>query len=506
MMTASSVLWIDMLKQGEHGLSSGSPNAWADWVVHITQINTFLDWPFKHWLNHSPFIGEGNFRYPPLANLFGAILVKLGLSLPLAMTLSSYLMHVALIASLLLMFQRFIKNWAWAAIATLLFFLNGGVGIWFALTEGLDSATHLPQHGIIIQNFVISEFIPQRAILFAAPFFISSLILLDRIIRSEEKWPRLELIAFALFSNIILLSSMHTYISLVLVSVVVAAMSFKKWQSLVTLGAICGITNLSIYAFYYSINQTQGFIQFKPGELINSSNISWWKYWLFNYGLILPIALWGAIRYQLWKNTFVIAGIILFTASYLWQFQPWIWDNTKLLTWAYVLLLIPVVILFKEQWNTNNRIKQTLIGLVLICTMASGSYDIGRLLKPDHREYEMFTKESQILAQKFKEMTTPETLTLTHMNHANWIHALAARQVFQASPGWLWSWGLNLDQSNDEKKRMLNGDIALMKEKSIEYFVIDLSHNRSEINLDAFKSLPLALKTNKYRVYFIPPH
>ena len=74
-----------------------------------------------------------------------------------------------------------------------------------------------------------------------------------------------------------------------------------------------------------------------------------------NWGLLLPLALWGTIQMRDYRHPMVIGGWVLFALCNIIRFQPWNWDNSKLLTWSYLMLIIPVVRVLSYLWRTNRR-------------------------------------------------------------------------------------------------------------------------------------------------------
>lgn len=498
-----SILWATVIYQDANGIHTSSANLWSDWVVHMTYTNIFHDWPLSQWLERNPLFSIGNFRYPPVPNFFSATLMTLGFSTVGAMQVSSLLMCLLLLAALYLFFRAFKLSPAWSAVGSSLFLLNGGLGFFYYMFGDAESATHLGSEGIVIQNFIISEFIPQRSIQFAAPLFVASLILIKKSLETVDfHLQRNYMLTAGALSNFILLSSMHTYLSLISICVVVGLCTLKHWRQWLLLVTAAGISNGFFYFAYYGANETQGFLKFAPGELINYSKLSILDHFVKNYGFILPLAAYAFYKFELWKAPFLVAGAILFSLVYLMQFQPWIWDNTKILTWAYLIVLVPALILLKSWWDKNLAKQIVTVGLIII-SVASGAIDVWNVVKPNNNTYTMFTAEDLRVAEEFKTKSSPDDLVLTHMGPNNWVHSLASRQVFKGYGGWLWSYGIDLSRIDNEGQQMLNGNLNLLRSNNIKYVVIDRHHEPSKVNFSASKAVTPFIASRRYRIYKI---
>lgn len=92
---------------------------------------------------------------------------------------------------------------------------------------------------------------------------------------------------------------------------------------------------------------------------------------------------------------------------------------------------------------------------------------------------------------------------LTHMGHNNWVHTLASRQVFKAFSGWLWTYGINSWELDNQSNKMLNGDMELLRRNSIDYIVIDRHHEPSKVRYAWSQKLDTFLDSPRYKIYKI---
>ena len=501
------ILWNSIIIQNESGIYAASIPVWADWVVHLTYTEVFSQWSFDEILNKSPLFAEGNFHYPPFPNSVSAVMVSLGFTSIQALKISSLLAALLLLFSILYLFKQLRFSYLLSSIGLSLFMLNGGLGFWYVLFSDAQgainqSATHIADSGIIIQNFIRSEFLPQRSILFAGSLFVISIALIHKHLESfENKVDFRVMLIITVASSLMFLSSAHSFLALVIICFFYALQTLSSWKFWLVFGLLAGISNGLIYGLYYGVNDTSNFIKFAPLALAESSNLSLLKFIWLNYGFFILLYVFAFVRFQLWKNKLQVAGLMLFIIAYLWQFQPWIWDNTKLLTWAYLLMIPAILKLFNYLWGKSIIGKITTILLFAVMTF-SAAIDNWNLVKPDRQLWTMFTAEEIELAEKIKVISQPDDLFLTHMSHTNWVHALAARQVYKGYSGWLWSYGLDIDYLESNSNAMLKGNLNLIKQKGIGYIVIDKYHQPSYVNQEALEQLfSVVLSTHRYVVY-----
>ena len=96
------LIWFN----AEGGISVGHEHLWTDWPLHIAMLRRFSDCPPSAWLSDHPMIGGFPLRYPFVSALISGMLVRLGLSVPLAVTLPSLLYFCLLLLGMYKLWQR----------------------------------------------------------------------------------------------------------------------------------------------------------------------------------------------------------------------------------------------------------------------------------------------------------------------------------------------------------------------------------------------------------------
>jgi hypothetical protein len=364
--------------------------------------------------------------------------------------------------------------------------------------------TDIPESVIVIQNFVTSEFIPQRPMLFGAFLFlllVSAVYFVSQTPISRRSY--LIMIAAGIGAAVLMLSHAHSLLTFAMVCAVFALIYWRAWPVWLTLLTSSAINCGLVFALYYASTDVERFFALAPLALVTASKTGFWEFFVLNYGLFLPLVLVAAFRTGIAKNPLFVAGAVLFVLGYMIRFQPWVWDNTKILTWSYLLLSVAVLQYFVKLWN-NHAFHKALVAVLVVLLCASGTIEIANILRPQANKHTVFSAEDMNIAAEFKAISTHRDLVLTTMPHNNWVHALSARPVFKAYSGWLWSYGLDAKTGEKLTQRMLNGDYDLIVENDIRFVVIDRRYAKQTIEEGLLRKLELVLENRRYRVYAVP--
>jgi len=203
----------------------------------------------------------------------------------------------------------------------------------------------------------------------------------------------------------------------------------------------------------------------------------------------------------------VISGWVLFVAVNLIQFQPHIWDNTKILTWAHLFLVIPVATTLFNWWQWR-RIGKYVTVLVFLLVTASGWLDTWRLTRVDKNSYEMWSYEDFKLANTLNSVSSPGDIALTGQNHNNWATALTHVQALMGFPGWMWTYGVTDPQLAEEISQMYRGSVEaeqLLEKYHVKYVIIgsperhDLKANQAWYE----QNYPILIQSVDYTVFQI---
>ncbi len=497
-------LWQNIFFVDEQGIRTTSIKLWNDWVVHLTYTHIFAQWPVADWFATNPLYALEPFRYPFLVNLVSGLLLKAGMSLKSAMILPSIVSSVLLVVGLIMFYRVAGFSNGWAAVGIGLFMFNGGMGF-VAWALGLSSTpTYVPDLGIIIQNFVTSEFIPQRSMLFGAFFFLLLVSAVYFVSQRPISWQSHAIMALAgIGAAVLMLSHMHSLLTFVMICAVFAVIYWRAWRVWLTLLISAAIACGLVFALYYASTNVERYFALDPLALVKYSRTGVFNFFLLNYGLFVPLVMLAIFRIEITKHPLFLAGVILFVLGYVIRFQPWIWDNTKILTWSYLLLTIGVLQYLSNLWN-KGTFYRTLVGALIILLCLSGTIEVSNIIRPKADTHTMFSAEDINIAKGFQAISTHRDLVLTTLPPNNWVHALSARPVFKAYRGWLWSYGLNVGKGEKLAQQMLKGDYDLIRDTGIRFIVFDRHNPNKHVQDDLLQKLELVLQSDRYRVYAVP--
>ncbi|HET9847625.1 MAG TPA: hypothetical protein VFR68_03630, partial [Candidatus Dormibacteraeota bacterium] len=242
-------------------------------------------------------------------------------------------------------------------------------------------------------------------------------------------------------------------------------------------------------------------------------------FWLKNTGLfwpllllalLSPLALRGRARLLIapFSLVFVVANIV--------KFQPWDWDNSKLLVFWYLASGVAVGAMLIRIWRATAA-GPLVAGIAWLTLIASGALSLLQVLPPQGPTYVWFSAEDVQLATQVRELTPPRAVFVTGADPTNEIAAyptnpvadLAGRSVLMSYPGWLWSYGINYAQREADIRRIYNGGqtaLDLLHHYHADYLVIG-PNEMAELrpNLRYFDAtFRLAIHTEHWQIYAVP--
>jgi len=235
-------------------------------------------------------------------------------------------------------------------------------------------------------------------------------------------------------------------------------------------------------------------------------------FWIKNTGLFIPLlllALLSPLALRGRARLLIAPFSLVFIVANLVKFQPWDWDNSKLLVFWYLASAVAVGAMLVRFWRSQafGAIGASVIWLSLV---ASGVLSLMQFLPPQGPSYVWFTAEEIQLAADVRRLTPAKAVFVTGEQPNNPIADLAGRSVLMSYPGWLWSYGINYNQREADLSRIYSGDAAaleLLHRYHVAYVVIGPDERSTlHANVDYFNAgFQLALHTANYEIYAVPP-
>jgi hypothetical protein len=369
--------------------------------------------------------------------------------------------------------------------------------------------TYMPRHHIHWINIISSELLPQRALLLGMPLALAILIPLRSYVETgfrEVSYARL--CALGAFASLLVVTHMHSFLALVLFCAVLLFFDRDHYSQWLVFAGSAALPSAVLFTMLYGGSGAGGFVDWYPGWLTHaeSRDAPLWLFLWLNWGFFLPVAVVSVIRFRYFRDPFVLAGVMLFVACFLFRFQPNTWDNTKLLTWCHLVLCVPVARYLAYLWSRPVLISRFAAVALAAVTMASGSLELIRMTRTDRVANRMWSQEEMALADDFRELSSPTSRVLCSDYHHHWVPGLAGRPVLLGYRGWLGSYGVDYSGVERDVRTMLSGGAdaeSLMARYRVEFAVIGPSERR---DFDADESYfdrhhPLVLEAAGYKVF-----
>ena len=564
--------WSHAGKIKDGALYVGHVNMWGDWAAHFTIGTAFMA---KGWVTTSPFLWRAKFSYPFVSDMISGLLMRVGnMELLPAFIWPSFLFCVAMVLVLHWFYASMLRSTKAAVLAVAIFFFNGGLGFWYFIQDILNATdpwqtllnppheyTRLDAVHIKWISVIDSMIIPQRAFTLGFPVALLALTLIWRglvrkksgelLSQGHEKsprtwWQRLPIHDELLFAGILLgtLPIVHTH-SFLASFIILASWACvdlfrqgRSWQDVwprmwawgtVAVGTL--LIALPLMLRYYSGHVGSSFFQWYPGWLARENKESWLLFWWRNWGFTPAGVLLGVVGLTPWAKRlgnkqlsiwFFVPFGLLWVMINLFLFQPFTWDNTKLLVWAWAGLAPLVAVGLLELAHTIahvGRPKVTGLGkqlrtwagrsiaiLLGSLIIAAGAIDAYWVARTDLHTYMMYN-ESELRAKDWVlTHTSSDSIWLTSDQHNHWLFNLTGRQTVMAYRGWLWTHGYNYQDIERDVRDMYLGSARatrLLKEYQVDYVVISLSEKRDfNANVTFFaKTYPLSYINGEIAIY-----
>lgn len=496
-----SWFWANSFQVNENGdVFANHINIWGDWAAHFTMGSSMA---FRQlWLAESPFLMGAKFSYPFAADFISGLLVKWQVPFLLAFIIPSWLGSLAIVAALFWLYKTWLGSEKLAILAALILLLGGGMGWWFwladikqapnpiqAIVTPAHEYTRLDKEHIKWINVIDSMIIPQRAFTLGFPIGLVLWTLFISWLRNaannkitsknaaSAKIPNwLPPVLAGLLLGQLPIIHMHTLLALAVLTstawICNVGISLRKkvknhkqqvtwfsfwrqhWQNWLIMTAVALPCLIFWYLYLYSGHVNQQFISWYPGWLAKEFQLNWFYFWWLNWGVTPWLALLGTIL--ICKKSVkgmriyeIIPFWLLFAIANLWLFQPFSWDNTKLVIWAAVGFAALCALAISWLWQQGWQGRIVAIALA-VATIFSGTLDAYWILRTDLHSYRMYSGEEVAAAAWVKNNTDTNALFVTGTNHNHWLFNLTGRQAVMTYPGWLWTHGYNYKDIEDD--------------------------------------------------------
>ena len=517
-------------------------NTWSDWSFHSSYATAFA---YGHnFPPQNPIFSGTPFRYPFAPDFATALLLAGGWSIPAALIWPSWAMTLLALSGLILWARRLTGSIWVGVIAVTLTLLGGGLGFWFFFGDAahlglINALTHIPRTydrfdpptNIQWYNPILSYYLPQRSFVFGAAIFLSVLLLLtpalqatptlrwrETIAEIRGSWRRWSLkstpVAFIVagaLAGLLPLFHVHSLVAIGLVTLCWAILFPRPaW-----LGFFAAMFLLAVPRLLMAVPGDPGappehqYPKLLIGWLSGSDFPAW--FWIKNTGLFWPLllaALLSPLALRGRARLLLAPFVLVFLAGNLIKFQPWDWDNTKVLVFWYLGSAVAVGAVLLRFWRAGigGAVGAAAIWVTLV---ASGVLSMLQYVPPQGPSYVWFSAEEVRLAESIRSQTAPRAVFVTGERPNNPVADLAGRPVVMSYPGWLWSYGINYQQRETDIASIYQGGpntLDLLHRYHAQYVVIGPDEIANQhANSDYFNArFPVLLRSQNYTIYRVP--
>ncbi len=244
---------------------------------------------------------------------------------------------------------------------------------------------------------------------------------------------------------------------------------------------------------------------------------AWPVFWLKNLGLFAPLLLLAlasplmAIRIVPPRAfRLLLAFQAVFVAGNVFVFQPWDWDNHKILTVWFLSVAALVAALLVWAWRRwRGPLARVGLGLIVASLVASPVLEHLHMLE-GHTRYRMLTTEQLALAEAVRRATPPGTLVVTGMQSHDPVMMLSGRRLLMGYWGQLWVSGIPYEARQAQVATIYAGGPAaeaLIAQYGVGAVIIGPEERSSLAANEAWFAAryPVIAQTTSWRVYGTGP-
>jgi hypothetical protein len=450
-------LWSNMLVLHPDGLYAGHPYVWADWGLHVALASVVAFKPVRLWFDSYPIFAGAKLTYPSLVNIISGMLMRLGVPMTSAFTFPSFLFSVIALIMLWKFYLITMIREKRVILAISLFLFSGGLGVFILASQQgmlkvvLDPTivtTQISEQSIETNNLVSSMWVPQRAFLLGLPIGLFILLTLSVHFFGTQSNKK-PLVFSGILLGLLPLIHTHTFVIAGLFSLYCFSLTLRKFRLWLWYGipAVL-VTGFSFYFFLLGNVKGSSFLSWHPGWLVSTSLGDWLVFWLKNWGvfgigaMLGTILVWSHRKEEnlLFRLTLFFWGI--FALGNLVQFQPQLWDNTKIFAWAYIGLTPSWVFLCTWIQKQKKSYSRLLIYLLIITATLSGGIDLFHNLNFNAKTFQMLSRDQIELATWAREHAKPDAVFMTTEMVDNPIAMISGRSALVGYSGWMLNFGL----------------------------------------------------------------
>ena len=473
--------------------------------------------------------------YPFLADSMVTSILLCGGDLSASFVITGTLMMALVYTGFVIFAWELTKNKAAVVLASVLMFINGGLGFFYTLdgvfkdstalrevfTGFYKTPTNQPDLNLRWVNVICDMMVPQRTLLTGWMVLLPALYMLMNAVQ-QRRMRNFALLG--LWAGMMPMVHTHSFFGLGLMSIGVMAHQvfcadedargkcFLRFLCYGVLAMILALPQLLTWTFPQTIDGGSLNIRFNwvnnqgNGRMIDG----YFWFWIKNVGLVYLFMLPAALNTK--KGSFMrsicIGALIIYGVAELIQFQPNPYDNNKLFYVAF-MLMVPVTALYLVQLYRKLkgvRGRALFACGFIVCSVLSGSLSIAREVVSD---YQLFGADEVGAAEYIEENLPADAVFLTGDQHNNAVAALTGRDIICGTGSYLYFHGLDYGAQNLAMQSMLAnpaGSADLFAQYGVDYVYLS-GHEIYSYAADAAwfaENCELLYENGNVRVYAMP--
>jgi hypothetical protein len=487
---------------------------WGDLALHTTLINYFINNPNS--LSQNPLYSGSKLNYPPFIDFMSAMFVLTGSSLQQSLYLSAIALSIMFTMEIFLLAFELTKKILPSFLSVILILFNGGLGFFYFINDFLTSnqslvyfLTHLSKDyakltgsGIQLGNIIVVSLIPQRGFLMGYTAGLLIILLVYRYFSNSKKG---NLVLAGFLSGMLPLIHPHSLIAVCIFSSALIAVNFKPKIIIDFLKYFAPpflvLAIIPVYEIMLALNSSTSFIRVQLFWMANNTNPI--LFYFNNLGIFLILLVMSLFFLPKKLLTDYLPFLTIFVVANIFIFQPWDYDNTKILFYFVIGSSIIIAYVLAIPLASKNYLGKSAIIVLIFFTIFSGVLSV---IYESFSIYELYNRQGIEFAQKVNSLTHHGSIILTSDQHNHPVTAFSGRSIVMGYRGWLWTWGYNYSQRERDIKNIYTGTQfapELLKKYEISHVVIGPSERNDFLASDEYfdNHYKLVLSLDNYKLF-----
>lgn len=500
--------WTHNIRPQDGALYVGQ-STYGDLPLHLGIVTSLQNAPFPP--EYSILPGT-RLAYPFLVDSLSTSFLMMGLPLNWSLIVPGTIMMGLVFAGFVLFARRVADRPRAAVLATLLVFLNGGLGFLYSFdmlgvnlgapgSNQMQMGTWLDRLGTILNgwyqtpvnhsefttynlrwsNIIADMFVPQRTFLGGWTILIPCLYLLWDGMQADKPNVRQFALLGVMAGGLPLLHT-HSFLALGLASAAWLAWTLVKrrpYKAFLLYGAIAVLLAApQLFAFTFGQSSGEGFLRFQFNWVNNAAGEGlrdgYLWFYLKNIGLPFLLLLLLMLEKNAKHRQLLLGAFAIFIVAEFIVFQPNEYDNNKLFYVWFALCAVPVAEYAFVLWDKLKGLRARYVVAVLasVVFFLSGALSIARETVSN---YQLFSRQDVQVADFAREKTAPGSTFLTWTQHNNPISALAGRNIVCGPDLWLYFHGFDLTPRKQDIRAFYQdpaANKAVLDQYQVDYILV----------------------------------